>query len=116
MLSVAACGLADLVETSVDELLVAVLFEGLQARDLFAFGGGVDAHDVGHLDVIFDEAVDADDDVLPGAVALVISERGLLDLRLDEIDRLRQRRRARRPCAISSVARDSISSVNDSTK
>ena len=62
------------------ELLVTVALEVSQARDLFAFGGGVDAHDVGDLQVLLDELVDADDDVLLEPVALVVAERGLLDL------------------------------------
>ena len=49
---------------------------------------GVDAEDVRHLRIVLDELVDADDDVLGDPVALVVAESGLLDLVLDEVDRV----------------------------
>jgi hypothetical protein len=46
-------------------LLVAVGLEGSQAGDLFALGLGIDAQQVGDLDVVLLVLVDADDDVWP---------------------------------------------------
>ena len=80
MLSVDPAAVADLIEPLGHELAVTVALEVGQARDLITFGGGVDAHDVGHLHVVLDELVDADDDVLLEPVALVVAERRLLDL------------------------------------
>ena len=80
--------LAQLVQPAVDQLLVAVGLERLQALDLAALGRGIDAQRVLDLDVVLDVAVDADHDVLLGPVALVVAEGGLLDLALDEGDRV----------------------------
>src|SRR3984885_1707787 len=64
------------------------MLERLEPLDLLALGLRIDAEDVRHLGLaLVDELVDADDDVLTGAVALVVAERGLLDLVLDEVDR-----------------------------
>ena len=59
-----------------------------QPLDLVALGLRIDAQDVRHLERVLDELVDADDDVLLDAVALVVAERRLLDLVLHEVDRL----------------------------
>ena len=67
-------------------LLVALGLELLEALDLAALGLGVDGQRVLDLDVVLDVAVDADHDVLLGAVALVVAEGRLLDLVLDERD------------------------------
>ena len=81
-------GAPQLLEALVGELLVAVGLERLQALELVALGLGVDAQDLLDLDVVLLVLVDADDDVLARAVALVVAEGGLLDLALDERDRL----------------------------
>src|SRR6185312_4502357 len=84
----AARGGAQLLEAAVHEHLIAVRLERLQAVDLLALGLRVDAQQVGHLERFVDEAVDADDDVLLGLVALLVPPGGLLDLVLDERDRV----------------------------
>src|SRR5512132_1555864 len=77
----AARDLAQLLQPALDEIVVAVGLERLQARHLLALGLGVDAQQVGHLDVLFvDVAVDAHHDVLAGAVALLVAPSGLVDL------------------------------------
>ena len=80
--------LAQLLEPLVGQLLVAALLERLQPLELLALGLGVDAQDLLDLGVLLLVLVDADDDVLLRAVALVVAEGGLLDLALDERDRL----------------------------
>src|SRR5215212_6456221 len=85
---VTAGGAAQLLQPLVGELLVAALLERLQPLDLLALGLRVDAQDVLDLGVVLLVLVDADDDVLPRAVALVVAEGRLLDLALDERDRL----------------------------
>src|SRR5205807_269797 len=81
--------LADLFEAAVDERLITVRLERLQPLDLLALRLGIDAQDVGNLDLaVLDELVHPDDDVLSRAVALVVPERRLLDLSLDEVDRV----------------------------
>ena len=47
--------------------------ERLQALDLLALGLGVDAQQVRHLELLLDVLVDADDDVLADAVALLVA-------------------------------------------
>jgi hypothetical protein len=81
-----ARALAHLLEAARDEVLIAIGLERLQPRNLLALRLGVDAKDVLDLGRVLDVLVDADDDVLPGAVALVVAERRLLDLVLDEGD------------------------------
>src|SRR4051794_12844600 len=79
---------ADLLQTLVDELLVALGLERLQALDLRVLGGRVDAQGLGDLRVLLDVVVDADHDVLALLVALGIAPGRLLDLVLDEVDRV----------------------------
>ena len=56
---------------------------------LSALGLGIDAQQVGHLDLlVVDVAVDADDDVLLDAVALLVAPGRLVDLAGDELDGL----------------------------
>ena len=55
-LSRAARGLAQLLQALLDELLVAVGLERLQALELLALGLGVDAQEVRDLDVVLDVA------------------------------------------------------------
>src|SRR5215212_2127296 len=86
--AVAACRLSQLLEPGVDELLVAVRLERLQPLDLLALGLGVDAQQVRHLERLVDVLVDADDDVLLLLVALLVAPGRLLDLVLDERDRV----------------------------
>ena len=112
---VAAGGLAQLLEALVDQLLVAVRLERLQALDLRALGLGVDAQDVLDLGVLLDVLVDADDDVLLGAVALVVAEGGLLDLALDERDRVDRAAQLVDLARSAPRARRSISAVSAST-
>src|SRR5205823_8774116 len=79
---------AQLLEASLDELVVTRRLELPQALDLLALGVGIDAEQVGHLDVVLLIGVDADHDVLSDAVALLVSPGGLVDLAGDELDRV----------------------------
>src|SRR5437763_563004 len=83
-----AGALDDLLEPPLHQRLVAVGIECLQPLELGAFGLGIDAQDVLHLDRLLDELIYAHHDVLAGAVALVVAERRLLDLALDELNRI----------------------------
>ena len=67
---------------------VAVGLERGQALELAALGLRVDAQDVDVVDAVGDVLVDPDDDVLARGVALVVGQRRLLDLPLDEVERL----------------------------
>src|SRR3954454_378228 len=82
----AAGDLAQLLQAPVGQRLVAIGLERLQPLDLGAFGLGIDTEDVLDFDVLFDVLVDADHDVLAGAVALLVAPGRLLDLALDERD------------------------------
>ena len=72
-LSVPRAAVAQLLEAPLDELLVAVGLERRQALDLLALGLRVDAQQVGDLELVLDVLVDADDDVLLDAVALLVA-------------------------------------------
>ena len=52
----------------------------LSALELVLLALGIDAQDVLDLDVVLDVLVDADDDVLLEAVALLVAPGGLVDL------------------------------------
>src|SRR6187549_4188955 len=86
--ALAAGDVAQLVEALLDAGLIAGFLEGPQAGELSPLGLGVDAEDVDVVDLVGDVFVDSDDDVLAGAVALVVGERRLLDLALHELERL----------------------------
>src|ERR1700712_2974185 len=79
---------AQLLEALLDERLVAVLLERLEARDLRVLALGVDAQEVRDLDLVLFVLVDADDDVLAEAVALLVAPGRLVDLAGDELDRV----------------------------
>ena len=85
----AARGLAQLVEALRDELVVAVGLERRQARRAASRSDSrVDAQDVLDLDRVLLVLVDADDDVLLEAVALLVAPGRLVDLVRDELDRV----------------------------
>jgi len=80
-LSLPVDAVAHLGEPLGDERLVAVGLERRQTFDLLTLGLGIDAQQIGDLERLLDELVDADDDVLLDPVALVVAERGLLKSR-----------------------------------
>src|SRR5205085_6334828 len=82
----AARCVSDLREPGLHDGGVAVGLERLQSLELLALGLWIDSENVWNLGRVLDELVDADDDVLSRPVALVVAERGLLDLALDEVD------------------------------
>ncbi len=108
-------GVAELLEALVDLGLVAACLELLEAGDLGALGFGVDAKEGRDVEFLLDELVDADDDVLLGAVALLVAPGALVDLVGDELDGLGGAANLV-DLAMSSQARCSISSVRASTK
>src|ERR1700754_1428728 len=65
--AVAAGDLAEGLQFGVDRRLVAVLLEGLEARQLALLGLRIDLEDVHVVDLVGDEFVDPDDDVLTRA-------------------------------------------------
>ncbi len=73
---------------ALDGVGVAAPLDVLQSLDLRALAGGVDAEGLLDVGVVLDVAVDADDDVLLGAVALAVAPGGLVDLADDEAERL----------------------------
>ena len=83
-LSLPRAALAQLLEALLDERLVAVGLERRQPLDLLALGLGVDAQQVGDLELVLDVLVDAHDDVLADAIALLVAPGALVDLAGDE--------------------------------
>src|ERR687897_877416 len=84
----AAAGLAQLGESRLDGVLVAILLEGLEALDLLPLGLRIDPEDLDLVDLIGHVLVDAYDDVLLLAISLLVAPGRLLDLGADEGDAL----------------------------
>ena len=84
----AAARLAQLGEPRLDGVLVALLLEGLEPLDLLALRLRVDPEDLDLVHLVGHVLVDADDDVLLLAIALLVAPCGLLDLGPDERDAL----------------------------
>src|SRR5215204_3225783 len=83
---VAAGDVAQLLQPLVDLALIAVLLPLREARELALLGLRIDLEDVDVVDLVGDVLVDADDDVLAAAVALLVGDGRLLDLLLDELE------------------------------
>src|SRR3954447_21433720 len=87
-IAVAARHVTEGLQALIELALVAPLLPLLQPRELALLRFRVDLEGVDVVDLVADVLVDADDDVLAGAVALLVGDRGLLDLLLDELERV----------------------------
>ena len=105
----------EVVEPALDPAPVALGLEPPEPLQLAPLRLGIDAEDVDVVDGVGHVLVDADDDVLTGPVALVVGGRRLLDLALDELERL-DRAAELVDLADQLPGRFSISSVSDSMK
>src|SRR5215216_3102120 len=86
-IALAPCDLLELAEPRLDRRAVTSLLEARKPLQLAALRFRVHPEDLDVVDLVGHELVDADDDVLPGAVPLVVGGGRLLDLPLNELQR-----------------------------